>query len=81
MQKRRYEILLPLTHSDGRPVADEKLFRTREDLVALFGPTPCSTITYGPLARIARGGAEKAEETLFASSHVPGDRRGGPPDG
>jgi hypothetical protein len=36
MLKRRYEILLPLRHNDGRPVADESLNQTREKLVAQF---------------------------------------------
>src|SRR4051812_38935196 len=37
MLKRRYEILLPLKHNDGRPVAAEKFDQTRFDLVAQFG--------------------------------------------
>lgn len=37
MRKRRYEILLPLKHNDGRPVSGELLEQTREDLVARFG--------------------------------------------
>src|SRR5947199_353641 len=36
MLKRRYEILLPLRHNDGRPVSDDKLNQTREDLVDRF---------------------------------------------
>jgi hypothetical protein len=36
MLKRRYEILLPLTHNDGRPVGDDKLNETREELVERF---------------------------------------------
>ena len=36
MLRRRYEILLPLRHNDGRPVSDEKLNRTREELVNQF---------------------------------------------
>lgn len=36
MLKRRYEILLPLKHNDGRPVSDDKLNQTREELVARF---------------------------------------------
>jgi hypothetical protein len=36
MLKRRYEILLPLKHNDGRPVSDEKLNQTREELVDQF---------------------------------------------
>src|SRR5437870_6345730 len=36
MLKRRYEILLPLRHNDGRPVSDEKLNQTREELVNQF---------------------------------------------
>ncbi len=33
MRKRRYEILLPLKHNDGRPVSDESLEQTREEIV------------------------------------------------
>ena len=36
MLKRRYEILLPLQHNDGRPVDVEKLDQTREDLLVQF---------------------------------------------
>lgn len=37
MPKRRYEILLPLRHNDGRSVAAEDFDRTRQELVAQFG--------------------------------------------
>src|SRR4051812_3331127 len=37
MQKRRYEILLPLKHNDGQPVAADKFDQTRLDLVGQFG--------------------------------------------
>jgi len=37
MRKRRYEILLPRTHNDGRPVDLEKFRQTRDELVAQFG--------------------------------------------
>lgn len=37
MLKRRYEILLPIRHNDGRPVSGELLEQTREELVAQFG--------------------------------------------
>ena len=36
MLKRRFEILLPLRHNDGRPVSDDKLNQTREELVERF---------------------------------------------
>lgn len=36
MLKRRYEILLPLMHNDGRPVGDDKLNQTRMELVERF---------------------------------------------
>ena len=36
MLKRRYEILLPLKHNDGRSVSDDKLNQTREELVNRF---------------------------------------------
>lgn len=36
MQKRRYEMLLPLRYNDGRPMEDEKFHETREDLIARF---------------------------------------------
>ena len=37
MPKRRYEILLPLRHNDGRTVAAELFDQTRRDLVLQFG--------------------------------------------
>jgi hypothetical protein len=37
MPKRRYEILLPLRHNDGRPMEAEKFDQTRQDLVLRFG--------------------------------------------
>jgi hypothetical protein len=45
MPRRRYEILLPLTHNDGRPVSGELFEQTREEIVAqcgglTFSPTP-----------------------------------------
>ena len=36
MLRRRYEILLPLRHNDGRPVSDDILNQTREELVERF---------------------------------------------
>jgi hypothetical protein len=36
MLRRRYEILLPLRHNDGRPVSDDRLNQTREELVNRF---------------------------------------------
>jgi hypothetical protein len=36
MLKRRYEILLPLKHNDGRPVDESKFNQTREELVEEF---------------------------------------------
>ena len=36
MRKRRYEILLPLKHNDGRIVSPESFEQTREELVAQF---------------------------------------------
>jgi hypothetical protein len=36
MLKRRFEIHLPLRHNDGRPVDDDKLNQTREELVQRF---------------------------------------------
>jgi hypothetical protein len=37
MQKRRYEILLPLAYNDGRPMSGEAFEQTREELIARFG--------------------------------------------
>lgn len=37
MPKRRYEILVPLTHNDGQPVSPEKFQQTSEELIAQFG--------------------------------------------
>ena len=34
---RKYEIHLPLTYGDGKPIEQEKMWRVREDLVAIFG--------------------------------------------
>jgi hypothetical protein len=36
MRKRRYEILLPVRHNDGRLVSAELLHQTREELLARF---------------------------------------------
>ena len=36
MRKRRYEILLPVRHNDGRLVSGELLEQTREELIAQF---------------------------------------------
>ena len=36
MLRRRFEILLPLRHNDGRPVSDDILNQTREELVDRF---------------------------------------------
>lgn len=37
MAKRRYEILLPLTHNDSRQVDSDLFEQTREELVGQFG--------------------------------------------
>src|SRR5438094_6551822 len=37
MLKRRFEILLPRTHNDGRPVGDGMFQQTLEELVVRFG--------------------------------------------
>ncbi len=37
MRRRRYEILLPLTHNDGRPVSPDKFQQTKDELIAQFG--------------------------------------------
>ena len=37
MPKRRYEILLPLRHNDGRQMEVERFDQTRQDLVLRFG--------------------------------------------
>lgn len=42
MQRRRYEILLPLTFNDGSPVPGEAFEQTREELVARFGAVSMS---------------------------------------
>lgn len=34
---RKYEIHLPLTYSDGKPIEQEKMRRVRKELVAIFG--------------------------------------------
>ena len=40
MRKRRYEILLPVRHNDGRLVSWDLLEQTREELVARFHGLP-----------------------------------------
>ena len=37
MPKRRYEILLPIRHNDGRAVTSDKFGLTRQELLAQFG--------------------------------------------
>jgi hypothetical protein len=37
MRRRRYEILLPLRHNDGREVSGELFEQTRVDLIVQFG--------------------------------------------
>lgn len=37
---RKYEIHLPLTYSDGKPIEREKMRHVREELVATFGSFP-----------------------------------------
>lgn len=36
MLRRRYEMLLPLKYNDGRPIEDEKVYQTREELIGRF---------------------------------------------
>jgi hypothetical protein len=36
MQRRRYEVLLPLQYNDGTPVPDSDLNQTREELLTRF---------------------------------------------
>ncbi len=40
---RRFEILLPLRFSDGRPVPDELIGETLEELQNRFGAVSCET--------------------------------------
>jgi len=46
MPKRRYEILLPVRHNDGRLVSWELIEQTREELVARFGGITGAPQTY-----------------------------------
>ena len=34
---RKYEIHLPLTYNDAKPIEQEKLLRVREELISMFG--------------------------------------------
>ena len=36
MRKRRYEMHLPLKYNDGRAMEEEKIYQTREELIARF---------------------------------------------
>jgi hypothetical protein len=40
---RRYEVLLPLKFNDGRPVPDELLGATLQELERQFGPISCES--------------------------------------
>jgi hypothetical protein len=42
LRKRRYEILLPHTHNDGKPVEPDKFLLTRDELIAEFGAVSLS---------------------------------------
>ena len=42
MRKRRFEILLPLTYNDGRPVSPDRFQQTRDELIAQFGAVSMS---------------------------------------
>ena len=42
MRRRRYEILLPLTHNDGRPISTDRFQQTRDELIAQFGAVSMS---------------------------------------
>lgn len=42
MRRRRYEILLPLTHNDGRAVSLDRFQQTKDELVAQFGAVSMS---------------------------------------
>jgi hypothetical protein len=46
MRKRRYEILLPVRHNDGRLVSWDLLEQTREELVARFRGLTVAPQTY-----------------------------------
>jgi hypothetical protein len=46
MRKRRYEILLPVRHNDGRLVSWDLLEQTREELVARFRGITVAPQTY-----------------------------------
>ena len=46
MRKRRYEILLPVRHNDGRLVSWELIEQTWEELVARFGGITGAPQTY-----------------------------------
>ena len=46
MRKRRYEILLPVKHNDGRLVSWDLLEQTREELVKRFGGITGAPQTY-----------------------------------
>jgi hypothetical protein len=39
---RKYEIHLPLTYNDGKPIEQEKMKRVRAELIAIFWFVPCA---------------------------------------
>jgi hypothetical protein len=68
MRRRRYEILLPLKFNDGRPVGDELLDQTREDLLARF-----EGMTYNPQGLIGtwiHGGVRYHDECVQVTIEV-----------
>ena len=62
MRKRRYEILLPLRHNDGREVSGELFEQTREELIAQFGAV--SFLPYTVLGIWIHEGARYEDELL-----------------
>jgi hypothetical protein len=63
MRKRRFEILLPLKHNDGRSVRGELFQQTREDLIAQFGAVSFLPHTF--LGNWVHEGARYEDELLW----------------
>lgn len=62
MRRRRYEILLPLKHNDGRPVNPQLFDQSREELVAQFGAV--SLLPHTVLGIWVREGIRYEDELL-----------------
>src|SRR2546428_26037 len=72
MRKRRYEILLPLTPNDGRPVSAEKFRQTRNEFIVRVGGI--STLPGTIRGTWMHGGARYEDESIRLMVDVPSSK-------